>query len=79
MAARARQPDNPIQIADAALYLKTHQPSLGITDPYELTQPQFQAAVSLLAGQRTAGGRRLDHQVGAGHRRARPLKAPGLQ
>src|SRR5580704_14532329 len=45
-------PDNPIQIADAALYLKTKNPSLGITDPYELTQPQFQAAVSLLAGQR---------------------------
>src|SRR5215831_10404746 len=45
-------PDNPIQIADAALYLKTHKPSLGITDPYELTQPQFQAAVSLLASQR---------------------------
>ena len=45
-------PDNPIQIADAALYLKTHNASLGITDPYELTQPQFQAAVSLLAGQR---------------------------
>ena len=45
-------PNNPIQIADAALYLKTHSPSLGITDPYELTQPQLQAAVSLLAGQR---------------------------
>ena len=45
-------PDNPIQIADAALYLKTHNPSLGITDPYELTQPQFQAAVSLLASQK---------------------------
>jgi putative spermidine/putrescine transport system substrate-binding protein len=45
-------PDNPIQIADAALYLKTHNPSLGITDPYELTQPQFQAAVKLLANQR---------------------------
>ena len=45
-------PDNPIQIADAALYLKTHNPALRITDPYELTQPQFQAAVSLLAGQR---------------------------
>jgi putative spermidine/putrescine transport system substrate-binding protein len=45
-------PDNPIQIADAALYLKTHQPSLGITDPYELTQPQFDAAVKLLADQR---------------------------
>jgi putative spermidine/putrescine transport system substrate-binding protein len=45
-------PDNPIQIADAALYLKTHDPTLKITDPYELTQPQFQAAVRLLAGQR---------------------------
>ncbi len=45
-------PDNPIQIADAALYLETHKPSLDITDPYELTQPQFQAAVNLLAGQR---------------------------
>jgi putative spermidine/putrescine transport system substrate-binding protein len=45
-------PDNPIQIADAALYLEKHKPSLGITDPYELTQPQFQAAVNLLAGQR---------------------------
>jgi putative spermidine/putrescine transport system substrate-binding protein len=45
-------PDNPIQIADAALYLKTHKPDLGITDPYELTQPQFAAAVSLLASQR---------------------------
>ena len=45
-------PDNPIQIADAALYLKTHNPKLGITDPYELTQPQFQASVSLLASQR---------------------------
>src|SRR5216684_1163569 len=45
-------PDNPIQIADAALYLKTHQPALGITDPYELTPKQFQASVSLLAKQR---------------------------
>ena len=41
-------PDNPIQIADAALYLSKTQPSLGITDPYELTQTQFNAAVSLL-------------------------------
>ncbi len=41
-------PDNPIQIADAALYLSKSQPKLGITDPYELTQPQFNAAVSLL-------------------------------
>jgi putative spermidine/putrescine transport system substrate-binding protein len=41
-------PDNPIQIADAALYLSKTQPSLAITDPYELTQSQFNAAVSLL-------------------------------
>jgi putative spermidine/putrescine transport system substrate-binding protein len=41
-------PDNPIQIADAALYLSRAQPGLGITDPYELTQPQFNAAVSQL-------------------------------
>lgn len=45
-------PNNPIQIADAALYLSKKQPSLGITDPYELTQPQFDAAVSLLKQQR---------------------------
>ena len=29
--------DSPIYIADAALYLKAHQPELGITDLYELT------------------------------------------
>jgi putative spermidine/putrescine transport system substrate-binding protein len=43
--------DSPIYIADAALYLKAHQPDLGITDPYELTQPQFDAAVNLLKQQ----------------------------
>jgi len=49
---RVTVPDNPIQIADAALYLEYHQKSLGITDPYELTQPQFNAAINLLKGQR---------------------------
>ena len=44
-------PNNPIQIADAALYLSKTKPSLGITDPYELTQPQFNAAVALLKQQ----------------------------
>ncbi|TXH35751.1 MAG: extracellular solute-binding protein [Rhodospirillaceae bacterium] len=42
----------PIYIADAALYLMAHKPELGIKDPYELTQPQFDAAVELLRGQR---------------------------
>jgi putative spermidine/putrescine transport system substrate-binding protein len=45
-------PDNPMQIADAALYLSKSQPSLGIKDPYELTQTQFNAAVNLLKQQR---------------------------
>jgi putative spermidine/putrescine transport system substrate-binding protein len=45
-------PDNPIQIADAALYLSKTQPDLGIEDPYELTQEQFDAAVDLLKKQK---------------------------
>lgn len=43
--------DSPIYIADAALYLKAHRPELGITDPYELTQEQLDAAVDLLKQQ----------------------------
>ena len=49
--------DGPIYIADAALYLKAHQPDLGIDDPYALTQAQFDAAVELLQGQRELVGR----------------------
>jgi putative spermidine/putrescine transport system substrate-binding protein len=45
-------PNNPIQIADAALYLSKTEPSLGISNPYELTEPQLNAAVSLLKKQR---------------------------
>jgi putative spermidine/putrescine transport system substrate-binding protein len=44
--------DSPIYIADAALYLKTHRPDLGITDVYELSREQFDAAVDLLTRQR---------------------------
>ena len=43
--------DGPIHIADAALYLMTHQPELGIKDPYELTEAQYQAALTLLRQQ----------------------------
>jgi putative spermidine/putrescine transport system substrate-binding protein len=43
--------DNPIYIADAALYLRETQPDLGITDPYELDQEQFDAAIDLLKEQ----------------------------
>ncbi len=44
--------DSPIYIADAALYLKSAQPDLGITDPYALDETQFQAAVDLLKQQK---------------------------
>jgi putative spermidine/putrescine transport system substrate-binding protein len=40
--------DSSIFIADAALYLKNTQPDLGIEDPYQLTQEQFDAAIALL-------------------------------
>jgi putative spermidine/putrescine transport system substrate-binding protein len=49
--------DSPIYIADAALYLKTHNPALGITDPYELTQDQLNAAVDLLKQQQPLVGK----------------------
>jgi len=44
-------PDNPIQIADGALYLSKTQPALGIKDPYELNDSQFKATVTLLKKQ----------------------------
>ena len=44
-------PDNPMQIADAALYLKSRTPKLGIRDVYELTPAQFDAATALLRRQ----------------------------
>ncbi len=43
--------DDPIYIADAAVYLKAHQPDLGIDNPYELDDDQFNAAVDLLKQQ----------------------------
>jgi putative spermidine/putrescine transport system substrate-binding protein len=43
--------DDSIFIADAALWLKATQPDLGIDNPYQLTQEQFDAAVELLKKQ----------------------------
>ena len=50
---RVQAYDGPIHIADAALYLMTHKPELGITSPYELNQDQYNAALDLLRTQRT--------------------------
>ncbi|MEY9966429.1 putative spermidine/putrescine transport system substrate-binding protein [Streptacidiphilus sp. MAP12-16] len=44
--------DDPIYIADAALYLMKSQPSLGIKNPYALTTTQLAAATTLLKAQK---------------------------
>lgn len=49
---RVQAYDGPIHIADAANYLMTHQPELGIKSPYELNADQYKAALDLLRGQR---------------------------
>jgi putative spermidine/putrescine transport system substrate-binding protein len=43
--------DGPIYIADAAVYLMAKQPDLGITDPYELNEAQYAAALDVLRKQ----------------------------
>ena len=63
-------PDNPIQIADAALYLMKTKPSLGIKDPYELNPTQFNAAIDAAEEAEAA-----DQEVlGARIRRDRPVQ-----
>ena len=49
--------DGPIHVADAALYLMTHKPELGIKDPYQLNEEQYKAALDLLREQRKLAGR----------------------
>jgi putative spermidine/putrescine transport system substrate-binding protein len=50
------QYDDPMSIAEAAVYLKFHEPDLGIENPYELNEEQFEAAVGLLKEQRANVG-----------------------
>jgi len=49
--------DGPIYIADAAIYLMSTNPELGIKDPYELNEAQYKAALTLLRKQRQLVGR----------------------
>jgi len=55
--------NNPIFIADAAVYLKATQSDLGIDDPYELDEDQFNAAVDLLKKQRPDIGKYWDGET----------------
>jgi putative spermidine/putrescine transport system substrate-binding protein len=48
---RVQAYDGPIYIADAALYLKSKNPALGIKDPYELNETQYAAVLELLREQ----------------------------
>ncbi len=45
--------DGPIYIADAALYLMSKKPELGITDPYELNEDQYAAVLAVLRKQKS--------------------------
>ncbi len=47
--------DSSIYIADAALHLMGKNPDLKITNPYQLNQAQFDAAIDLLTQQRDNG------------------------
>ena len=59
--------DSSIFIADAALHLMAKRPDLGIKDPYQLTQAQFDEAIKLLqalnANQPTYWGTATDQQT----------------
>jgi putative spermidine/putrescine transport system substrate-binding protein len=47
--------DSSIYIADAALHLMTKRPELGIKNPYQLTEAQFNEAIKLLEAQKANG------------------------
>lgn len=48
---RVQAYDGAIYIADAALYLKSKNPELGITDPYALNEAQYAAVLEVLRKQ----------------------------
>jgi putative spermidine/putrescine transport system substrate-binding protein len=54
---RVQAYDGAIHIADAAVYLMTKKPELGIKNPYELNKEQYAAALELLTAQRALVGR----------------------
>jgi len=54
---RVQAYDGPIYVADAALYLKSARPDLGIGDPYQLTTEQYTEALEALRTQRSLVGR----------------------
>ena len=64
--------DSSIYIADAALHLMQTQPDLGITNPYQLNDAQFDAAIALLEEQRDDGALYWGDLQRPGRRRTPP-------
>ena len=54
---RVQAYDGAIYIADAALYLMSKRPELGIKDPYELNEAQYAAVLDLLRKQKALAHR----------------------
>lgn len=48
---RVQAIDSPMQLADAAIYLMASRPELAITDPYQLTERQYAAALDVVRRQ----------------------------
>ena len=63
--------DSSIYIADAALHLMTKNPELGITNPYQLNEAQFAAAIKLLEAQKANGATYWAHRDRPGRPRSR--------
>lgn len=56
LAGRLAVYDSPMTIADAAVYLMSEQPELGISNPYALSDEQFTAALALITEQAPSVG-----------------------
>ena len=71
---RVQAYDGPIYIADAALYLMSTKPELGIKDPYELNEDAVQRRARPAARAASAGAALLARRQRPG-RRTSPTKA----
>ena len=81
---RVQAYDGPIYIADAALYLMTKKPDLGIKNPYELNEAQYNAALDAASQAASADPALLARRERAGaglherrHRGLELLAVPG--
>ena len=67
-AGRVSIPDDPIQIADAALLAGAQHPSLHIRSPFQLSERQLRAALKLLKRQKAHLAEQVGRGLGPGQR-----------